>query len=110
MLGLITALVSAISAVATPDPLPDDPQRPVEKIGHGLNIKPEHFKSCFRSVSPSPQGTRPTSERVHANKAVLLGCLQKANPDISNDMLDSVMDKYRPGGREAQTPISREVG
>lgn len=104
---LMTALISAIGAVAAPDLLPDDPQRPVEKVSHGLNIKPEHFKACFRSVSPSPQGTRPTSERVHANKAVLLGCLQKANPDISNDMLDSVMDKYRPGGREAQTPISR---
>jgi hypothetical protein len=35
---------------------------------------------------------------------VLLSCLQKVNPTITNDSLDTVMDRYRPGGREAQMP------
>ena len=84
--------------------LPNDPKRPVDKISRDLDITPEQFVECFKDVNPAPQGERPTGERVHANKAVLLRCLQKANPDITNEKLDTVMDRYRPGGREAQQP------
>ena len=39
--------------------------------------------------------------RERANKAILLPCLQAANPSITNASLDAVMDKYRPEGRVA---------
>ena len=101
---LVLATLFSVVASAEPPLLRDDPKRPVDKISRDLNIEPQQFTACFRDVNPAPQGSRPTSERVHANKAVLLACLQKANPRITNDSLDEVMDRYRPGGREAQMP------
>lgn len=103
---LVAIMALSGSAVANPAFLPEDPKRPVDKISHDLNITPEQFTACFRNVSPAPQGTRPTAERVHSNKAILLSCLQKANANITNDMLDEVMDRYRPGGREVQLPMN----
>ncbi len=103
---LVAIIVLSGRAVATPAFLPEDPKRPVDKISHDLDIAPEQFTACFRYVAPAPQGTRPTAERVHSNKAVLLSCLQKANANITNDKLDEVMDRYRPGGHEAQAPMS----
>ncbi len=102
-------LVSAIicistNAVAAPEMLTNDPRRPVESVSRDLGIKPEQFVACFQNVHPAQQGERPTTERVHANKSVLLGCLQKADAGITNEKLDEVMDRYRPGGHEAQTP------
>jgi hypothetical protein len=87
----------------------DDPKRPVAQVSHDLGIQPEQFRSCFAGVSPSPAGQRPTSEKVHANKSVLLSCLQKANPAITNEALDKVMDRYRPGGYEAQAPLIKQA-
>ncbi|MDO9046386.1 MAG: hypothetical protein Q7U66_01460 [Methylobacter sp.] len=100
LVAIMTLSGSAVAA--NPAFLPEDPKRPVDKIGHDLDIAPEQFTACFRNVSPAPQGTRPTADRVHSNKAILLSCLQKANANITNDMLDEVMDRYRPGEREAQ--------
>lgn len=82
----------------------NDPKRPVDKISRDLGVTEEQFVECFKNVRPAPQGERPTGERVHANKQVLLSCLQEANPEITNEKLDTVMDRYRPGGREAQRP------
>jgi hypothetical protein len=98
-----TLCISA-NAIAAPDLLSNDPRRPVESVSRDLGIKPEQFVACFENVNPAPQGERPTTERVHANKAVLLGCLQKADAGITNEKLDEVMDRYRPGGHEAQAP------
>lgn len=100
------ACISA-NAAEEPDMLINDPRRPVESVSRDLGIKQEQFVACFQNVHPARQGERPTSERVQANKAVLLGCLQKANAGITNDKLDEVMDRYRPGGHEAQTPAAR---
>ena len=91
---------------AEPAFLSNDPKRPVDKISHDLGIEPQQFVDCFEKVQPAKQGTQPTAERVHANKVELLGCLQKANPKITNEKLDSVMDRYRPGGHEAQEPAA----
>ncbi|CAO3428681.1 hypothetical protein [Azospirillum doebereinerae] len=104
--ALVLAALAWASAAFAADPafLPNDPKRPVEAISRDLGIRPEQFVACFNDVRPAPNGSRPTAERVHANKAVLLGCLQRANPAITNDGLDTVMDRYRPGGREAQRP------
>ena len=97
-------LVYAAGAIAAPALLRNDPKRPVAAISHDLGIKPEQFIACFDNVTPAPRGEHPTRDRTHANKAVLLPCLRKANPAITNEKLDAVMDKYRPGGRKAQEP------
>ena len=80
----------------------DDPRRPVDQISRGLGVTPDQFRVCFNDVNPAPQGSLPGSSQKHANKQVLLSCLQRANPSITNDSLDAVMDQYRPGGRSAQ--------
>lgn len=98
---LLIALVS-VSVWADPPLLRNDSKRPVEKISHDLGVKPEQFIACFNDVHPASQGAKPSRERVHSNKAILLPCLQKANPGITNEKLDAVMDRFRPGGHEAQ--------
>lgn len=80
----------------------DDPRRPVDQISRGLGVTPEQFRTCFNDVNPAPQGSLPGSNQKHVNKQVLLSCLQRANPSITNNSLDAVMDQYRPGGRAAQ--------
>ncbi|MBU3617803.1 hypothetical protein [Polynucleobacter sp. JS-Fieb-80-E5] len=80
----------------------DDPRRPVDQISRGLGVTPDQFRACFNDVNPAPQGSLPGSNQKHANKQVLLSCLQRANPSITNNSLDAVMDQYRPGGRAAQ--------
>ncbi|MCG5238664.1 hypothetical protein ACIU1J_23040 [Azospirillum doebereinerae] len=101
---LVTLAGPGAAFAADPAFLPNDPKRPVEAISRDLGVRPEQFVACFNDVRPAPNGDRPTAARVHANKAVLLGCLQRANPAITNDGLDTVMDRHRPGGREAQRP------
>ncbi len=102
-----TSLFLCSSAFAQPaltatGVLRDDPNRPVEQISHDLGITPDQFRVCFSDVNPAPRGAMPEGNQKHANKAVLLGCLQKINPQITNNSLDRVMDRYRPGGRAAQ--------
>ena len=75
----------------------DDPHRPVDQISRGLGVTPDQFRACFNDVNPAPQGSFPGSNQKHANKQVLLSCLQRANPSITNNSLDAVMDQYRPG-------------
>lgn len=95
-------------AMAYPPVMKNDPPRPVTAISRDLGVTPSQFVACFNNVHPTPGGARPESAtRVHANKRVLLGCLRKANPAITNDSLDAVMDRYRPGGRAAQVPQHR---
>jgi hypothetical protein len=83
-------------------PMRDDPRRPVDQISRELGVTPEQFRTCFNDVNPAPQGSMPGSNQKHANKQVLLSCLQRDNPRITNNSLDAVMDQYRPGGRAAQ--------
>lgn len=80
----------------------DDPRRPVDQISRDLGVSPDQFRACFNDINPAPKGSLPGSNQKQANKAVLLGCLQRANPSITNGSLDQVMDRYRPGGRAAQ--------
>lgn len=82
--------------------LRDDPQRPVNAISKDLGVTPDQFRDCFSNVNPASRGAMPGGDQKHANKSVLLSCLQKANSSITNLSLDQVMDRYRPGGREAQ--------
>jgi hypothetical protein len=107
IIGAILAIV-ALSPACAQSPLTatgvlrDDPHRPVDSISRDLGVSPEQFRDCFSNVNPAPRGSLPGSDEKHTNKAVLLGCLQKANPAIRNDGLDRVMDRYRPGGKAAQ--------
>ena len=97
-------LVSQV--MANPKILKNDPNRPVGKISKNLDITSKQFIECFNNVNPTPGGQRPESEqRVQSNKKVLLSCLKKYNQNITNDSLDTVMDRYRPGGRDAQRPM-----
>lgn len=103
---VLLTLIFIFSGTLLADPsfLANDPKRPVDKISHDLGLEPQQFVACFQLVHPAAQGTKPTIEGVQVNKNKLLGCLQKANPEITNDKLDTVMDRYRLGGHEAQEP------
>lgn len=72
-------------------------ERPTDKIAADLNIPEQVFVSCFSDVQPA-RNHAPSGAHQKMNKAVLLPCLQTANPAITNDMLDTVMDRYRPEG------------
>ena len=103
---LIMGCLFTLPAMANPPILKNDPKRPVKEISRDLGVTADQFVECFSHVNPTPGGERPESTmRVHGNKKVLLSCLQKANPAITNDSLDTVMDRYRPGGRAAQVPM-----
>ena len=92
--------------MAEPPVMKSDTKRPTGAISRDLGVTQAQFIACFNNVNPTPGGERPESaKRVHANKSVLLPCLQKANPAITNESLDAVMDRYRPGGRAAQEPV-----
>lgn len=97
--ALTVGVIAATSAQAAMKQ--NDPNRPVAAIAADLGITANQFVACFNDVNPAAKGTKASGAREHANKDILLPCLQKANADISNDKLDSVMDKYRPEGRVA---------
>ncbi|MBT8516219.1 hypothetical protein G6706_03235 [Polynucleobacter paneuropaeus] len=102
---VVTIASSSVLAQTPPSStgvLRDDPNRPVNAISKDLGVTPDQFRTCFSNVNPASRGAMPEGNQKHANKAVLLICLQKANPSITNDSLDQVMDRYRPGGRAAQ--------
>ncbi|MDO6728165.1 MAG: hypothetical protein ACRBBO_02920 [Cognatishimia sp.] len=86
----------SLATVATSETLQRG-ERPTDKIAADLNIPEQVFVTCFSDVQPA-RNHAPSGERQRMNKAVLLPCLQAENPTITNDMLDSVMDRYRPEG------------
>lgn len=86
----------SLATVATSETL-DRGKRPTDKIAAYLNISEEVFIECFSNVRPD-RNHNPSGAKQKANKAVLLPCLQAANPEISNRLLDDVMDRYRPEG------------
>jgi hypothetical protein len=96
--GFVKKILTVIALCAVSPALADnDPNRPTDKIAADLGIEEVVFIECFGPVNPEP-GKFPTGAQQRANKAILLPCLQRANPAISNDKLDAVMDKYRPEG------------
>lgn len=96
MIVLASIAVSYAHQVPAPPPPPNG-DRPTDLIAIDLGI-PEHvFIDCFSGVSPEPTH-KPSGGQQRDNKAILLPCLQEKNPSITNERLDSVMDKYRPEG------------
>ncbi|WP_422375529.1 hypothetical protein [Roseibium sp.] len=90
-------LVCSLLLFAAPALADNDPNRPTDKIAADLGVEETVFIDCFKPVNPEP-GKYPTGAQQRANKAILLPCLQTANPAITNDLLDTVMDRYRPEG------------
>jgi len=88
------ALMLLIAAPVLSD---HDPNRRTDLIATDLNIPEQAFKDCFLDVQPDGDKA-PSGARQKMNKAILLPCLQAANPAITNRMLDQVMDRYRPEG------------
>ncbi|MDG1739210.1 MAG: hypothetical protein P8L68_16785 [Paracoccaceae bacterium] len=85
-----------LSAVLT-SPVLAKGDRPTDLISADLDIPERVFIDCFSDVQPDP-GKNPSGARQKMNKAVLLPCLQDSIPAITNDLLDEVMDRYRPEG------------
>ncbi len=90
-------LLSVPATSSAQELLRNDPQRPTDKIAADLGITQAEFVACFANVNPAMDHA-PTGARQQDNKAILLPCLQAANPTITNDRLDAVMDSYRPEG------------
>ncbi|MDG2340769.1 MAG: hypothetical protein P8L32_06195 [Paracoccaceae bacterium] len=86
----------SILAIMTSDALAKG-ERPTDLIAADLDIPEEVFIECFSDVQPDPD-KNPSGARQKMNKAVLLPCLQESNSAITNDLLDEVMDRYRPEG------------
>ncbi|WP_297110490.1 hypothetical protein [uncultured Devosia sp.] len=91
------AITGPAFAVSTPEQVLNDPNRPVEAVAGELGVTPLQFATCFAGVTPARTAAELDGQRERDNKATLLPCLQAINPDITNDRLDAVMDKYRAG-------------
>lgn len=101
LLSILTISVITATSAQAANMKRNDPNRPVGAIAADLGITADQFVACFNDVNPAAKGTKASGAREHANKDILLPCLQKANASITNDKLDSVMDKHRPKGRVA---------
>lgn len=90
-------IVSVALLLATPAVADNDPNRRTDLVAADLHIPEQTFIDCFMDVQPDGD-KNPSGRRQKMNKAILLPCLQAANPSISNSMLDTVMDRHRPEG------------
>lgn len=90
--------VLPLLAILVPPALADnDPNRDVPCVSQQIGVSEEVFRTCFLPVMPDPDH-RPDGETQRANKALLLPCLQEANPSLTNAALDRAMDACRPEG------------
>ena len=85
----------SISTVTNDGHLINDPRRPVDIIAAGFSISPDQFLSCFNYISAVPQGSDVNELRVLENKQIVLPCLQTFNSEISNSLIDDVMNQYQ---------------
>ena len=88
ILAMTMALAGAVAAKS---------DRPTDLKAADLGITEAVFIDCFSDVQPA-HNKNPSSARQQMNKSILLPCLQAANASITNEMLDNVMDRYRPEG------------
>jgi hypothetical protein len=75
----------------------NDPNRDVSCVSEQIDVTEAEFRTCFMPVQPDPDHN-PDGATQRANKAMLLPCLQKANPALTNAALDAAMDACRPEG------------
>lgn len=93
----LLALSGTAFAASTAEQVLNDPNRPVKEVAAELGVTPLEFATCFAGVTPAKTAAELNGQKERDNKAVLLPCLQKVNPSITNDRLDDVMDKHRGG-------------
>lgn len=95
---MLRHLIVTISLlIATPIFADNDPNRRTDLIAADLNILEQVFIDCFMDVQPDGDKA-PSGARQQMNKDILLSCLQSSNREITNTLLDSVMDAHRPEG------------
>ena len=93
--ALLTIGVADAHAAEALDP--QDHGRPVAAVARELGVTPEAFRAAFRLVTPAAPGALPTDAQREHNRKVLAEAL-----GVSPELLDTVMDKYRPGGATGQ--------
>lgn len=88
----------AFLIVGTPVALADnDPNRDVPCVSEQIGVTDAEFRTCFLPVQPDSDHD-PDGTTQRANKAMLLSCLQEADPQLTNAALDAAMDACRPEG------------
>ena len=94
----IVFIVPCIITLSATTTLADrDPNRDVLCVTKQINVSKAVFEKCFDPVQPA-RSHAPSGARQRINKAILLPCLQKANPSLTNQALDKAMDACRPEG------------
>lgn len=73
--------------------------RHAEDVSRALGVQPAQLSECLKTVSPVVQPERPSHQQIQITRRNLLGCLQKANPDLTGEQLDGAMRGRRPEGR-----------
>jgi hypothetical protein len=99
--GLLVTGIVLIAATADAQPTREDVRRVMGEMSRDLGVTAQQLVGCFRNARDTLQAAEPGPERDEARNAVLLPCLQKTNPAITDDSLDAVMGKYRPQSRAA---------
>ena len=95
---LVIITLSLFSILLSPQAFADrDPNRDVLCATRQINVSKAQFEKCFEPVRPA-KSHAPNGKRQRDNKALLLPCLQKANPQLANRALDKAMDACRPEG------------
>jgi hypothetical protein len=75
----------------------NDPNRDVLCVSEQIDVTEAEFRTCFLPVRPD-RDHHPDGATQRANKAMLLPCLQRTNPALTNAALDAAMDACRPEG------------
>ena len=95
--GMIAAGLVLLAAGAEAQTMSrGDAQRLVVAASHELGVSPWQLAGCFRDARGAVPATPDASARTQARDAVLLPCLQKANPAITAETLDAVIERHRP--------------
>lgn len=91
VLAVGSVLLSALffSAIASADQGGKPPKPPVDKLSAALNVSADQMQTCLEEGKPASRGEKP-------NKSAMLSCLQQANPNITSEQLDEVMQQNMP--------------
>lgn len=77
---------------------------PSPQMSTDLGVTQEQLTQCMQSGMPAQKGGEP-------NKAAVMQCLQKANPNMTADQIETTMNKYNPIGEgKANTMTNMPAG
>ena len=97
MKTIIPCALLALALSATAAAADNDPHRNVACVAQKIGVTNAQFTACFLPVQPDPAHD-PSGATQRANKVLLLPCLRKAKPALTNRALDRAMDACRPEG------------